>query len=238
MEQICKKMKRLIISTSFLICLFLSPLRSMAIDTSWPNDFPTLEALIALHKEMKKNEDTALTQVTTVTAEQEVTTNFSSKYSDVKQTINTKMNDVNSSLIFAATITNTTTQLSTLIKEYENFMEVCTPIIIEKPTVSVRYAGTQKQLADETKRLTKSIVAFSATGVNILKASMKEKYKLIYLIDDSISRMRSVLSKNRNYILYTAGRNLWTADVRDIINDPLLKDTSEKLIRQWDSKLK
>ena len=231
-------MKRILSCLTFILCITVLPLDSLAIDFSMPKDLPTLEALIALHKEMKKNEDSALTQVTTVTAEQEVTTNFSSKYSDVKQIINTKMNDVNSYLILAATITNTTTQLSNLIKEYENFMEVCTPIIKEKPTVSVRYAGTQKQLADETKRLTKSIMAFSATGVNILKASMKEKYKLIYLIDDSISRMRSVLSKNRNYILYTAGRNLWTADVRDIITDPMLKDASEKLIQQWDSKLK
>ena len=228
-------MKRILSCLTFILGITVLPLDSLAIDFSMPKDLPTLEALIALHKEMKKNEDSALTQVTTVTAEQEVTTNFSSKYSEVKQIINTKMNDVNSYLILAATITNTTTQLSNLIKEYENFMEVCTPIIKEKPTVSVRYAGTQKQLADETKRLTKSIMAFSATGVNILKASMKEKYKLIYLIDDSISRMRNVLSKNRNYILYTSGRNLWTADFRDIITDPMLKDTSEKLIRQWDS---
>lgn len=231
-------MKRILSCLTFILGITVLPLDSLAIDFSMPKDLPTLEALIALHKEMKKNEDSALTQVTTVTAEQEVTTNFSSKYSEVKQIINTKMNDVNSYLILAATITNTTTQLSNLIKEYENFMEICTPIIKEKPTVSVRYAGTQKQLADETKRLTKSIMAFSATGVNILKASMKEKYKLIYLIDDSISRMRNVLSKNRNYILYTAGRNLWTADVRDIITDPMLKGVSEKLIQQWNSNLK
>ncbi|MCH5226042.1 MAG: hypothetical protein J1D77_08560 [Muribaculaceae bacterium] len=231
-------MKRILSCLTFILGITVLPLDSLAIDFSMPKDLPTLEALIALHKEMKKNEDKALTQVTTVTAEQEVTTNFSSKYSEVKQIINTKMNDVNSYLILAATITNTTTQLSNLIKEYENFMEVCTPIIKEKPTVSVRYADTQKQLAEETKRLTKSIMAFSATGVNILKASMKEKYKLIYLIDDSISRMRNVLSKNRNYILYTAGRNLWTADVRDIITDPMLKGVSEKLIQQWNSNLK
>ena len=222
-----------------LTLLFIfSPLATKAIDFSTPGDLPTLEALIALHKEMKKNEDNALTQVTTVTAEQQVTTNISSKISDIKQTLNTRLNDVNSYLMFATTITNTTQKLQYLIKEYENFITVCTPVIKEKPTVSVRYVGTQKQLAEETKRLTKSITTFSATGLNILKASLDEKYKLIYLIDDSIIRMRGILSKNRNYILYTAGRNLWTADVRDIITDPMMKAASEKLIRQWNSQLK
>lgn len=229
-------MKKYIMALALI--LSMSPLPIKAIDTSLPGDLPTLEALIALHKEMKKNEDTALTQVTTVTAEQEVTTNISSKISDIKQTLNTRLNDVNSYLMFATTITNTTQKLQYLINEYENFIKVCTPVVKEKPQVSVRYAGTHKQLAEETKRLSKSITAFSATGLNILKASMDEKYKLIYLIDDSITRMRGVISKNRNYILYTAGRNMWTADVRDIITDPMMKSVSDRLIQQWNGKLK
>ena len=229
-------MKKFIVVFSLL--MLIAPLSIKAIDFSWPGDIPTIEALIALHKEMKKNEDMALTQVTTVTAEQEVTTNITSKISDVKQILNTKLNDVNSYLMLATTITNTTQKLQYLIKEYESFITICTPVVKEKPAVSVRYAGTHKQLADETKRLTKSIAAFSAAGLNILKASMDEKFKLIYIIDDSITRMRGVISKNRNYILYTAGRNMWTADVRDIITDPLMKQASDRLIEKWNSQLK
>lgn len=230
-------MRKLFISF-FSLLLILSHFSASAIDFSMPKDLPTLEALIALHKEMKKNEDSALTQVTTVTAGQEVTTNVTSKISDIKQIINTKMNDVNSYLMLASTISNTVLKMESLIKEYENFMSQCTPIIKEKPYVSVKYANTQKQLADETKRLYKSIATFSASGLNLLKASMDEKFKLINLIDNSVSRMRYVISKNRNYILYTAGRNLWTADVRDILTDKMMQETSEKLIQQWNSKRK
>lgn len=236
MEQNKKIMKHIIFLFSLLIGF--SPLSVKGIDFAAPKDIPTIEALIALHKEMKKNEDAALTQVTTVTAQQDLTTDITSRISNIKQIINTKMNTVNTYLILATTITNTTMKMQSLINEYENFMSQCTPIIKEKPFVSVKYANTQKMIAEETKRLYKSIAAFSASGVNLLKASMDEKFKLIYLIDDSVSRMRNVISKNRNYILYTAGRNLWTADVRDIITDNMLQEISDKLIQQWNNQLK
>lgn len=229
-------LKKKIWMCGMTILLSVMSVEVRAIDFTPPSDLPTIEALIALHKEMKKNEDSALTQVATITAEQEVTTNISSKISDIKQTLNMRMNDVNSYLVLASTLTNTTLRLSDLIEEYSNFITECSPIVAKKPYVAASYTTAQKLMADETSRLTKSIAAYTATGVNLLKATMDEKFKLISLIDSSVSRMRSALSRSRNYIVYTSQTGLTTFTVRDIVTSDIMEQTANSLIDIWNRK--
>ena len=61
-------MKYLKIKAVFLLLAILLPVRTFAIDM--PKDLPTIEALIALHKAIKKDEDKALQRVATSFGEQ------------------------------------------------------------------------------------------------------------------------------------------------------------------------
>ena len=65
-------MKYLKFNVIILSLVILLPVRTFAIDL--PKDLPTIEALIALHKAIKKDEDKALQRVATSFGEQSVIT--------------------------------------------------------------------------------------------------------------------------------------------------------------------
>ena len=70
-------MKYLKIKAVFLLLAILLPVRTFAIDM--PKDLPTIEALIALHKAIKKDEDKALQRVATSFGEQSLITKGADK---------------------------------------------------------------------------------------------------------------------------------------------------------------
>lgn len=207
--------------------------QSFGIDYSTPKDLPTIEALIECHKEMKKNEKASLTQVTTVTAEQEITTDISQKISDIKTTINKKMSDVNSYIIFATTIANTTIHLEDLIKEYEAFITKIGPIVIKKPYTTNVYYNAQKKIYNAIDMLRKNIAGLTASQLNILKASMDEKFKLLYLIDGTISQMRYTISTSANYIKYASMEEVLIRTANDLFPKYYQSTLVRKLGQQW-----
>lgn len=215
-----------------ILFFFLGIFPVGAIDISIPKDGPTLEALIELHKQMKKNEDNALAQVTDITASQMVTTDFSQKLSNVKQTLNNKMSDANSYLVLASTIMNVTSKLESLAEEYANYVKNIGPIVVKKPYCAENYSQTQIRMAKEVKRLTGAVVSYTAAGMNLLKASNDERFNLLSLIDSSISNMRSMISSSASYIRYSTIYNFNTSlfdetDIRKSIADELIKEWSK-----------
>ena len=75
-----------------LLCMALSmllPAKSYAFVT--PKDLPTIEALIALHKAVKKDEDQALKRVATSFGEQSLVAKGAIKFNDVRTTLDTKL---------------------------------------------------------------------------------------------------------------------------------------------------
>ena len=72
------------------------PVRTFAIDM--PKDLPTIEALIALHKAIKKDEDKALQRVATSFGEQSVITKGANKFNDVRTTLDTRQARVGKAL--------------------------------------------------------------------------------------------------------------------------------------------
>ena len=69
-----------------------------------PKDLPTIEALIALHKAIKKDEDKALTRVATSYGEQSLIEKGAEKFNDVRTTLDTRMNNAYSYLVLAGAI--------------------------------------------------------------------------------------------------------------------------------------
>ena len=74
-------MKYLKFNVIILSLVILLPVRTFAIDL--PKDLPTIEALIALHKAIKKDEDKALQRVATSFGEQSVITKGANKFNDM-----------------------------------------------------------------------------------------------------------------------------------------------------------
>ena len=86
-----------------------------------PKDLPTIEALIALHKAIKKDEDKALTRVATSYGEQSLIEKGAEKFNDVRTTLDTRMNNAYSYLVLAGAIFSTVNSLYQLVTEYKNF---------------------------------------------------------------------------------------------------------------------
>ena len=79
------------------VCLMLSVMTSnISYAVVIPKDLPTIEALIALHKCIKKDEDQALGRVATSFGEQSLVTKGANKFNEVRTTLNTKMSNAHS----------------------------------------------------------------------------------------------------------------------------------------------
>ena len=86
-----------------------------------PKDLPTIEALIALHKAIKKDEDKALTRVATSYGEQSLIEKGAEKFNDVRTTLDTRLNNAYSYLVLAGAISSTANSLYQLVTEYKDF---------------------------------------------------------------------------------------------------------------------
>ena len=71
-----------------------------------PKDLPTFEALMALHKCVKKDEDAALQRVATSFGEQSLVTKGAKKFNEVRTTLDTKLNNANSYVVLAGAISS------------------------------------------------------------------------------------------------------------------------------------
>lgn len=100
------------------VCLVLSLMvPGTATAVVIPKDLPTIEALIALHKCIKKDEDQALGRVATSFGEQSMVTKGAHKFNEVRTTLNTKMSNAHSYLVLAGAISSTANSLYMLVKE-------------------------------------------------------------------------------------------------------------------------
>ena len=131
-------MKYLKFNVIILSLVILLPVRTFAIDL--PKDLPTIEALIALHKAIKKDEDKALQRVATSFGEQSVITKGANKFNDVRTTLDTRLNNVHSYLVLAGAISSTTNSLYMLVKEYKDFTSNTFKHVSGKPFVAWYYA--------------------------------------------------------------------------------------------------
>lgn len=205
---------------------------AIADDLSLPKDLPTIEVLVELHKQMRKNEDASLEQHLLITGQQEIITHTSGKINDVKSTLNSKLNDVNSYLLLASSISNTCQNLAYLIDELRVFTTVTGPIVIMKPYTAPYYYNTITKVDEAVGKLSQSIAGFTI-GMNIWKASIQEKFKLLSFIDASVSKIRNILHSSSNYIRYSTRRDIIIKSVRDIWPDEFRSTLTNDLIDKW-----
>ena len=111
------KLRNISIISAGIIMLLL-PVKASAFII--PKDLPTIEALIALHKAIKKDEDKALTRVATSYGEQSLIEKGAEKFNDVRTTLDTRLNNAYSYLVLAGAISSTANSLYQLVTEYKD----------------------------------------------------------------------------------------------------------------------
>lgn len=200
-----------------------------------PRDLPTFEALMALHKNVKKAEDKAMENVVLSLGEQTIVTKASNKFNEVRSTLDSKLNNTYSYVILAAALSGTATSLYTLGEEYKDFTVSTAQHITKKPFVAWYYTEANLAIAREVKHCKALYASIAAQGLNVMKASMDEKLNLIMTLRTSIDRARAIIY-NANLYCYLITDCGWKPDyIWEILTSDVKDEIAGVLISSWHS---
>lgn len=218
----------------YILCLtllFLLSVKSFAYVI--PKDLPTIEALIALHKAIKKDEDKALQRVAMSFGEQSLITKGADKFNDVRTTLDTRLSNANSYLVLAGAISSTANSLYQLVRDYKNFTTHTFKYVSDKLFVAWYYADANVAIAREIKHCYKLYVTVAASGINLMKASMDEKLSLVLTLKTTINRARGIID-NANLYCYLVTDCGWKPDyIWEILNSTVKEEIVDRIINQW-----
>lgn len=198
-----------------------------------PKDLPTIEALIALHKAVKKDEDQALKRVATSFGEQSLVAKGAIKFNDVRTTLDTKLGNAHSYLVLAGAISSTANSLYQLVKEYKDFTSNTFKYVSNKPFVGWYYADANVAISREISHCYKLYASVAASGINLMKASMDEKLNLVMTLKTSIDRARYIID-NTNLYCFLITDCGWKPDyIWEILNSNVKDEIANKVINKW-----
>ena len=216
---------------AIILIAILLPFKSLAFD--FPKDLPTFEALMALHKAVKKDEDQALARIATSFGEQSLVTKGAEKFNDVRSTLDTRLNNAYSYVVLAAAISSTASSLYILTKEYKDFTANIYKYVSKKPFVAWYYAEANVAIAREIKHAQKLYATVAASGINLMKASMDEKLNLVMTLKDSIENARRIID-NANLYCYLVTDCGWKPDyIWEILTSDVKDEIVTAVIGRW-----
>ncbi|MGI6793763.1 hypothetical protein ACMYZ5_05480 [Bacteroides sp. KG68] len=218
---------------SILVLMFavLFPAKSFAYVL--PKDLPTIEALIALHKAIKKDEDQALTRVATSFGEQSLVTKGAVKFNDVRTSLDTRLSNANSYLVLAGAISSTANSLYQLVRDYKDFTSHTFKYVSDKPFVAWYYTDANVAIAREIKHCYKLYATVAVSGINLMKASMDEKLNLVLTLKTTIDKARAIID-NANLYCYLVTNCGWKPDyIWEILNSTVKEEIADRIINQW-----
>ena len=207
------------------------PFSASAFD--FPRDLPTFEALMALHKCVKKDEDQALTRVASSFGEQSVVTKGAKKFNDVRTTLDSKLNNAYSYVVLAGAISSTVSSLYLLSKEYKDFTINTFKHVKAKPFVAWYYTDANVAISREIKHCYNLYAAVAASGINLMKASMDEKLDLVLTLKRSIDNARYLID-NANLYCYLVTECGWKPDyIWEILTSEVKDEIVKIVINKW-----
>lgn len=214
-----------------ILIAMLLPFKSLAFD--FPKDLPTFEALMALHKAVKKDEDQALARIATSFGEQSLVTKGAEKFNDVRSTLDTRLNNAYSYIVLAAAISSTASSLYLLTKEYKDFTANTYKYVSKKPFVAWYFTEANVAIAREIKHAQKLYATVAASGINLMKASMDEKLNLVMTLKDSIENARRIID-NANLYCYLVTDCGWKPDyIWEILTSDVKDEIVSAVIGRW-----
>ena len=221
------------------VCLVLSLMvPGTATAVVIPKDLPTIEALIALHKAIKKDEDQALSRVATSFGEQSLVTKGADKFNDVRTTLNTKLSNAHSYLVLAGAISSTANSLYHAGKGIQGlYLQHFQAMSSKKPFVAWYYADANMAISREVQHCYKLYASVAASGINLMKASMDEKLNLVMTLKATIDKARYIID-NANLYCFLITDCGWKPDyIWEILNSNVKDEIAERVINQMESRI-
>ena len=212
-------MKRISI---LLMLAVLGIAESHAID--FPNDLPTIEALIDLHKMIKGAEDGARDKVALSFGEQSMVTKGADKFNDVRTTLDSKLSNGYSYVLLAACLGSTANSMYKLIQEYSEFAQLSAKYTTKKPMVAWYFAEANLACSREIKNIKALYMTMTASGLNVMKASMLKSY---------IDNMLRIIDQAYVWCSIVAVGGFHYDYIWDILNSEVTDEIATGLINQW-----
>ena len=212
--------------------LCLSPAKAADI-FDLPDDVPTIEALISLHKLMKAEEDHALERVVASFGEQSLVTRAAVKFNDVRTTLDSKLSNAYSYVMLAAAIGSTAASLYKLIDSYAGFTSDMVGTVTHKPMVGWYYSEAMFACDREIKYIKRTYATMTASGLGLMKASMDEKLEMVVDLKTHINVMRGIIDSARLWCSAVAIGGFKHDYIWDILNSEVLDGIAEGLIGKW-----
>lgn len=227
------KRMRLAVISSLMSAMLLFPFNAGAFD--FPRDLPTFEALMALHKAVKKDEDQAVARIATSFGEQSLVTKGAKKFNDVRSTLDSKLNNAYSYVVLAGAISSTANSLYMLTKEYKDFTVNTYKYVSKKPFVAWYYTDANVAIAREIKHAQKLYASVAASGINLMKASMDEKLNLVMTLKNTIDNARRIID-NANLYCYLVTDCGWKPDyIWEILTSSVKDEIVEGVVGKWNN---
>lgn len=215
-----------------LIAAILFPMEAHA-GFDYPDDQPTIEALISLHKLIKKEEEKALEKVTASYGEQSLVTKGATKFNDVRTTLNTKLNNVYSYVILGTALASTGTDLYKLINTYSEFTKNTAKYAFKKPAVMWYYTEANFACSREVKNIKTMYLTLTASGLNVMRASMDEKLELVNTLHSYISNMLGIIDQANLWCSIVAMGGFHYDYIWDILNSDVRDEIATQVIGKW-----
>ena len=221
-------MRRIIL---IMMAFFLIQGKALAIE--WPQDFPTIEALISLHKMIKGEEDAARDKIAVSFGEQSLVTKGANKFNDARTTLDSKLSNGYSYVLLAASLSYTASSMYKLIQEYSEFAQLSVQYSTKKPIVAWYFAEANLACSREIKNIKALYLTMTASGLNVMKASMDEKLNLVNSIKTSIDTMRGIIDSAYCWASIVAVGGFHYDYIWDILNSEVTDEIATGLINQW-----
>ena len=216
-----------------LIMMAILLIQGRALAIEWPQDFPTIEALISLHKMIKGEEDAARDKIAVSFGEQSLVTKGANKFNDARTTLDSKLSNGYSYVLLAASLSYTASSMYKLIQEYSEFAQLSVQYSTKKPMVAWYFAEANLACSREIKNIKALYLTMTASGLNVMKASMDEKLNLVNSIKTSIDTMRGIIDSAYCWASIVAVGGFHYDYIWDILNSEVTDEIATGLINQW-----
>lgn len=227
MEQPCK----IRIVLLLLASVFVSNMRIHAAIV--PDDVLTIEALVDVHKRMKKAEDLAVLELTTIEETHSLTERATTAVNKTRTVLNKRLSDANSYISLALQLTNVTLKVKNLIENYADFTKYTYQHALSQPLTLAYYTNANIKIKREVELIGKMVAGFSAAGINLLKATMQEKYMVLGQIDNAVLKINMIINHANLVCRGMQKTGIRMYHVKELLSDKTNKEITDKLIALW-----
>lgn len=202
---------------------------------SLPSDLSTIEALINLHKLIAKAEDGAVVQTGASKVEEDVISDNTTKFEDVRKTLNTKLNNAYQWVYLGGMISHVSLESVNTIKDYAAYTKFMTKHIKRKPQLGWYYVEANFNIKKQVDILSKSVGTLLAAETNILKASMQERIMMAAEIQSEIEQIHDIITKGMWWAKCIVTGGFEYDYIWDILNSDVTDQIAKEAITHWDS---